>query len=254
MKENIESFLASDVLEKYILGTCSSEEEQMAMHFIESYPEVAQQYDTLQESIEQLAVLHAKQAPQDLKTRILEEVTSTKKYSTPWYKNFAAAAVVLLACTTVFFWYQQHSTSNENNLISSELRKLKMSIEKQNSQLSLMQEELAILNNPDTQKYVLNGNEKARKLQTVAYINPKERRSLINVLDLPDINEEKCFQMWANVEGEMVSLGVLEIANHKLLSVPYRANAISYNITIEPKGGNKKPTIENTVANISVAN
>ncbi len=131
---------------------------------------------------------------------------------------------------------------------------MKLTIEQSNAQMALLEDELDMLNNPNTRKYVLNGNEKARKLQTVAYINTKEKLSLINVLDLPDIPEEKCFQMWANVDGEMVSLGVLEIANNKLLSVPYKANAIGYNITIEPKGGNKKPTIENTVANVALAN
>jgi len=58
--------------------------------------------------------------------------------------------------------------------------------------------------------------------------------------------------MWAEVNGEMVNMGVInrEISTDKLLALPYADNAIGY-ITIEPKGGNLTPSVENIVANIN---
>ena len=58
--------------------------------------------------------------------------------------------------------------------------------------------------------------------------------------------------MWAEVNGEMVNLGIIKNINDKdkLLALPYAKNAISY-ITIEPKGGNNSPTVQNIVANIN---
>ena len=58
--------------------------------------------------------------------------------------------------------------------------------------------------------------------------------------------------MWAEVNGEMVNLGVIkhEFDDKKqLLALPYSDNAIGY-ITIEPQGGNVTPTVQNIVANI----
>jgi len=50
----------------------------------------------------------------------------------------------------------------------------------------------------------------------------------------------------------MINLGVIQEASdkEKLLALPYADEAIGY-ITIEPKGGNETPTVENIVANIS---
>lgn len=58
--------------------------------------------------------------------------------------------------------------------------------------------------------------------------------------------------MWAEVNGEMVNLGIIHEADNqeKLLALPYADKAISY-ITIEPRGGNNTPTVENIVANLA---
>ena len=56
--------------------------------------------------------------------------------------------------------------------------------------------------------------------------------------------------MWANLQDKMVSLGILDVNDRKLQSVPYIENALSLSITIEPKGGNDYGSLENTVAQI----
>ena len=98
----------------------------------------------------------------------------------------------------------------------------------------------------------MNGNKKAKDLKAVAYVNPVKKLSYINVSKLPNLPEDQCFQMWAEVNGEMVNLGILKEAGaqDKLMALPYSDNALGY-ITIEPQGGNQTPTVENIVANIS---
>ena len=98
----------------------------------------------------------------------------------------------------------------------------------------------------------MNGNEKARDLKAVAYVNPVKKLSYINVRNLPNLPEDQCYQMWAEVNGEMVNLGIIKQIEDKdrFLALPYGENAISY-ITIEPNGGNESPTVQNIVANIS---
>ena len=120
------------------------------------------------------------------------------------------------------------------------------------SQLEDVRNQFIVLNNPSTRKYMVNGNKKARELKAVAYINPVKKLSYINVRNLPNLPEDKCYQMWAEVNGQMVNLGVIkEIQDKdKLLALPYAEDAISY-ITIEPTGGNDTPTVQNIVANIN---
>jgi anti-sigma-K factor RskA len=119
-------------------------------------------------------------------------------------------------------------------------------------QLEDVRNQFIVLNNPQTKKYNVNGNRKAKELKAVAYINPVKKLSYINVSKLPNLPENQCFQMWAEVNGEMLNLGIIQEATNgqNLMALPYAENAVSY-ITIEPEGGNLNPTVDNIVANIS---
>ncbi len=119
-------------------------------------------------------------------------------------------------------------------------------------QLEDVRNQFIVLNNPQTKKYLVNGNKKAKDLKAVAYVNPVKKLSYINVRNLPNLPENQCYQMWAEVNGEMVNLGVINSLDNKdkLRPLPYAENAISY-ITIESQGGTDTPTVKNIVANIS---
>ncbi len=113
--------------------------------------------------------------------------------------------------------------------------------------------QLLKLNNPETEKYIIKGNERAKDLKTVAYINPKEKTSMIDVVSLPELPEEQCYQIWAELQGKMVNLGILDKADRKLRSIPYMEDALALSITIEPKGGNAiAASTKNSVAQISL--
>tara|TARA_R110000868_G_scaffold379114_6_gene644835 strand:- start:10 stop:186 length:177 start_codon:yes stop_codon:yes gene_type:complete len=55
--------------------------------------------------------------------------------------------------------------------------------------------------------------------------------------------------MWADVEGEMINMGVIGKQN-QLLAMDYIDNAESLNVTIEPAGGNDHPTVSNLITNV----
>ena len=108
-----------------------------------------------------------------------------------------------------------------------------------------------ILNNSATEKYVLRGNTKARKLETVAYVNMLEKKSYVHVVALPELPDDQVYQMWAGVDGHMVPLDILKITKENLVEIPYEERMASLNITIEPKGGSEEATVDNLVANIT---
>ena len=118
-------------------------------------------------------------------------------------------------------------------------------------QLEDLRNQYIVLNNPNTKKYSINGNKKAKELKAVAYVNPVKKLSYINVSHLPELPEDQCYQMWAEVNGELVNLGVIKQFGDKerLMALPYGEDAVGY-ITIEPQGGNQSPTVQNIVANI----
>ena len=133
-----------------------------------------------------------------------------------------------------------------------EIFDLRDDIAKNNQRLDEIMKQFKQLNNPETEKYIINGNNRAKNLKTVAYINPKEKTSMIDVVSLPQLPEEQCYQIWAEVEDKMVSLGILSETDRQLREIPYTEDALALSITIEPKGGNSIATLENAVAEISL--
>lgn len=251
MKEKIRIFLDTDLLEKYLLGTTTQEESMQVERYIAMYPEVRKTYDELQENLETFAKLYALKTPEGLKDRILSRIkaqnTGRRKFQR--YAIAASIAALLFAGSSYFFWNQNQNLQDENVIVNNKIKTLE---EDMKEQLEDVRNQFIVLNNPQTKKYTVNGNKKAKELKAVAYINPVKKLSFINVRSLPNLPDNQCYQMWAEVNGKMVNLGVIKNVDDKdrLRPLPYAENAIGY-ITIEPQGGNDTPTVQNIVANIS---
>nr|WP_299175547.1 anti-sigma factor [uncultured Allomuricauda sp.] len=251
MKEKVQQFLDSDILEKYLLGDTSKEESLKAERYIAMYPEVRETYDQLQDNLEAFAKMYARKTPEGLKEIILHSARKEKVVTKRFYRYAVAASIALMvfAGSSYFLWNQNKSLQQENTMVTNQMNNLQ---ENMQNQLEDMRNQFIVLNNPATRKYAVNGKREGKELKAIAYVNPVKKLSYINVSNVPDLPENKCFQMWAEVNGELVNLGVIKNFDEKdkLLALPYAENAIGY-ITIEPEGGNTSPTVKNIVANIS---
>lgn len=251
MKDKIRTFLDSDLLEKYLLGSTTLEETLQVERYIAMHPAVRETYNELQENLEAFARMHAIKAPERLKNKILHTIRAQNSGRRK-FQRFAIAAsftAMLFAGASYFFWDQNKSLMEENSIVNNKIMNLEADMKQR---LEDVRNQFIVLNNPQTKKYLVNGNTKARELKAVAYINPVKKLSYINVRNLPNLPENQCYQMWAEVNGKMLNLGIIDKAddiNH-LRALPYAENAVSY-ITIEPKGGNNTPTVQNIVANIN---
>ncbi len=257
---NINSFLESGLLEKYLIGDTTVSETEQVETYISNYPEVKNQYDILQDNLEIISKLNAIETPKDSLNNILETLDDkpvvtlhTKERSVSvWYGIAASAAAIMFATLATFFYLQNQQLLNENQVVVDEIFDLRNDIADTNGKFESVMKQFMRLNNPETEKYIIRGNKRAKNLKTVAYINPKEKTSMIEVVSLPQLPEEQCYQMWAQMQDNMVNLGILDVTERDLRSIPYTENALSFNITIEPKGGNETATVENSVANIKL--
>ncbi|MGB1309483.1 MAG: anti-sigma factor domain-containing protein, partial [Oceanihabitans sp.] len=225
------------------------------------YPEVKEAYNSLQKNLEIVAKNNAVEAPKQLLNNILNTLddkpvialANTNKRKS-WYSFSVAASIIafLFAGSTLLFYVNNKNLLQENEVIADEIFDLRSDIDKNNKLLSDIMQQFKQLNNPETHKYLIQGNDRAKDLTTVAYINPVEKTSMIDVVSLPDLPKDQCYQIWAEVQDKMVSLGILKETDNQLIPIPYTENALGLNITIEPSGGNKIATIEKTVAEITL--
>lgn len=251
MNEKVKQFLDSDILENYLVGDASREEKRKAANYIALYPEVREAYNTLQDHLETFSGRYAKKTPEGLKQIVLHNATKKKARSQKILRYTAAASVALMlfAGFSYFFWNQHKKLQQKNTLVTNQIKYLEENLK---DQLEDVRNQFIVLNNPATKKYTVRGKKEGKALKAIAYINPVKKLSYINVSNVPALPDNKCFQMWAEVNGELVNLGIIKPLKDKdkLLALPYADNAIGY-ITVEPEGGNTFPSVEHIVANIT---
>jgi anti-sigma-K factor RskA len=257
MEKQVHDFLESGLLDKYLIGATTVSETNKVEAYIAKYQDIKEEYEILQLQLELAARSNAINPPSHTLNTIVKAIDNQvvvqlhpQRKISFWYSIAASITALIFAGSSYMFYNQNQSLLNENNTIADEVFDLRSDIEKNNDKLDKVMRQLMKLNNPETQKYILRGNERAKDLKTVAYINPVEKSSLIDVVSLPELSEEQCYQMWAKLQDKMVNLGILDVNDRKLQSVPYIENALSLSITIEPKGGNKIASLENAVAEI----
>ncbi len=245
MESKLHSFLNSNLLNTYLVGETSLEESKEVEYFISNYPEVASAYEKLQDNLEIIAKAGAVEVPNTVLAKILESLDASNETKviqlvqtrkTPWYSIAASAAAVLFAATSFMLYQKNQNLSYETNVVVEELYDLRSDINNNNSKLDELSRELMKLNNPDAKKYVFNGNERAKNLKTVAYINSVEKTSMIDVVTLPQLPKEQHYEIWAQLQDRMVNLGILDESDRKLKQIPYMEDALALSIKISTKG------------------
>ena len=250
MSERVQLFLEGDLLERYLMGTTSPMESQEVEHYIQKYPEVKNTYIQLQENLEEYASSYAVPAPQGLKEDIVKELRTKPRPTRPFLAITACVAAAFFVVMTFMIFRQNQELLKDRQLTSTLIEQLNDDIVSNRNSLHSVEEQFMILNNTATEKYVLRGNQQARELETVAYVNFLEKKSYVNVVSLPELAEEQVYQMWAEVDGDLVPLDILKVSKDNLVEIPYEEQMASLNITIEPKGGSKETSTDNVVANI----
>ena len=97
---------------------------------------------------------------------------------------------------------------------------------------------------------MLQGNKLAPEAAVLSYVNHEEKSVLINIYNLPELSD-KDYQMWADVDGEMIDMGVID-TSQQTLAMNYIQDAESINITIEEKGGSDHPDVSNLIGSVSL--
>ena len=253
METKLHTFLNSNLLNKYLVGETSNEENKEVEYYINNFPEAAKAYEKLQYNLEIIAKAGAVDVPNNVLKNILsalDESNETKviqlvqNRKTPWYSIAASAAAILFAVTSFMLYQKNQNLLDENNVVVDEIFDLRSDIENNNAKLDELSRELNKLNDPDARKYVINGNDRAKDLKTVAYINPVEKTSMIDVITLPQLPEDQHYEIWAELQDRMVNLGILDESERKLRPIPYMEDALALSIKIGNKGdaNNKNDT------------
>ena len=261
---NIHDLINSGKLEQYVVGAIQDVVEvEKIEEMIKSYPQVASVYQQLQEDLNDFTLLDAVDPPERLKLQILSGLASNERvkknngtkdqYNVFKMVAIAASLLLIVSLGGLLFSNKENGQLREDLMT---LRKDNALIQEQiatyKEEKEIIGRELKLIADIGTQKYILN--DRKSNLKVVAYHNSDAKFAKIQVEQLPVYDQNSDYQLWADVDGEMISLAVLRSeASSFNVDSELLDKASSLNVTLEKAGGSEHATVENLVTNINLA-
>jgi len=254
------NIIEEGILERYILGTLTTDEETMLTELLLKDEALKEQLTELEAAFEQLGQENAIEPPARVKAQLLKalEDDGTADLSAPSSSSqvlqsgrlMVAASLAALFALGSFWLYVQWQRSLEDfNTLQVQTNALQERLSGLERQYESTSERYAMINDPGSIPLYLVGNQKSPETRVTAYINHERKTVIVNSLGLVPLEREKAYQMWADVDGEMINMGLVP-AGEEYIPLRYIEKAESLNLTVEPAGGSEHPTVQNLITNV----
>jgi anti-sigma-K factor RskA len=253
---NIKEFIeTSGMLEEYVLGHLPEKEAAGIECLAQTYPEIKQEIEVLNQSLGKYMAVYEKTPPAFLKEKIfsqmtfaddeeeflpeaIEEVERATKVIPLWSKMALAASVLLAAITA---W--QFNENSELKTSSVELSQRVEALEGSNLNSSSL---LAEFSNPANKIVKLAGTEGKPDAAVTVMWNQEDNSVELMVNNLPSPEAGKQYQLWIIGENGPEDMGMLDNDfKGRLLSMKsVNGKPSAFAITLEKEGGVPSPTLE----------
>ncbi len=233
------SFLASGLLEKYALGLASPEECDEVVRHLKSFPELNGRLTALQSGISDYA----------RKQGIPSPPKSLPKLPFPLIPAVSGLLLISSLVVAVIFYQQKRALEGKLEGLAAGLENCRQNSAKYQSQLESGNNLCAFLNDTASLPLLLLGKSGSR---IIVYWNEPRGIAKLKLASLPVPPENKQYQAWADIAGEMVPIGLLEYQFAGWQNIHCLENARSVNVTLEPQGGSDHPSLNFLYANANI--
>lgn len=255
---NKEDIISSGLLELYALGLTSPEDTRQVEEWLRQYPEIRQELDAIEVSLESYAQAHAIEPSPSLKDKIFSQITKDeagstniipstnnnpaeeKVYRIPTFFKLAAAAMFILLMGSVALNYSYYTKyRSANNKLQLAQEKIK-----QNQEANLaMKNELNIMGDKNALPIVLKGTPQAPDALAKIYWMKNTGDVYVDPTNLPAVPEGKQYQLWAIIDGKPIDGGMIttEKGIYHIQKMKSFGHADAFAITLEKSGGNPTP-------------
>ncbi|MFK8046438.1 MAG: anti-sigma factor [Crocinitomicaceae bacterium] len=264
---DIEQYINSGIIESYVLGAASNQEQQEIACLSAIYPEINDAVKTAQESLEKYISTMAVQPPEALKAEILNSIATVKqvenndesdlkisKKGEVKKMNFSAYGLVASVLIIAGLFYFLNTTTKKLNDSAQELSQsaeklnaleegLTTSSKQFRDSIQNLADKNKILLATETKLIALAGTEVSPNSKVRVFWN-RGQSEIIVIQDFLPAPNEKQYQLWAISEGKPIDLGVLDKNG---LTTEKRKIAIddvdAFAVTLEIEGGAESPDL-----------
>ncbi|WP_020534427.1 anti-sigma factor domain-containing protein [Lewinella cohaerens] len=243
-----EQFLNSGLLEQYVLGLTSSEEDQIVQQYLEVFPELNSEVNVLHQAMQQYAMQQSIAPPKSQPPPFLSDSSKPARDIIGNF-NWSRLVIVGLLGLSFFFFRTNQQQGKAIMQVEAEYAALKTYCQASQSKVHAQQLTLEKVHHPHTTSILLSGTTIAPGFFALAHWNPTLKEGWIDPTKLPTLPKGKQYQVWADVDGEMISVGLIPPQSQELISITYIAHAASINITAEELGGADHPNVSMLTVN-----
>ncbi len=256
---NKEEIISSGLLELYALGVASAEEVMVVESSINKYPELIEELNNIEETMEQYALGNSVIPSLNVKESIFNSINDFSEtkieikkaaparifHIPPFFKMMAAVVIALLIVNVILTW-------NYYNKFQSTQNKLDLAYEKINKQEKnnqAMASDMDVITNKYSQPVVLKGTPKSPESVAKIFWMKNSGDVFIDASNLPETPANKQYQLWAIVDGKPVDAGMIETKKGKYYIQKMKSfgQAQAFAITLEKTGGSPSPTMDEMV-------
>ncbi|HQU60061.1 MAG: anti-sigma factor [Phaeodactylibacter sp.] len=242
-----ERFLKKGLLEQYVLGLADEEEALEVERYARAYPEIQKEIDSLRVAMDEYAGQYIQLPPEELKARAAQSSPSLSLLPR-WTAVAGIALLIFLSYLALSLYNGKVVADQHYQMLSLEFEALKEDCARREA----VQQIYAFMADAGTQPVILNGSGPAPEAFAIVFWNKKQQLAYLNPAGLPAPPPGKTYQIWADVEGKMINMGLIDRRRSEFQSVRFIEGAESINITLEPEGGSKEPTVSLLCANGNV--
>lgn len=264
---DIQTYIKSGILDSYVLGLLSDKEVTEVELNLNKFPELKTELHQIEDALAIYAQAKAIPMPKGLADQILQSIEniettpSTLTDTTlPQERPQSSKSPLILGSLlglsllgSFFLFQQKHGVDQE--LITAQtqtkdskdrMHTLQLSCDEKDGTIQRLQEQLNILKDPAYQAVYLRGTDKAPNSEAIVYFNTTGGKTYLDIGSLPTIPSHKDYQLWTIVDGTPIDIGVVNLttAAGGLIEVPHILNPQAFAVTLETKGGNPAPNLE----------
>ena len=255
----VDNYIASGILELYVAGLLTNEENLEVHQNALQYPEIKNEIAAIEAAILELTqAIVPKYAKRkgfdDVKVRIGErkdtKVVQMPKDDTSNLSTYIGwAAAVLFGAGLAWFYVQNDQLKSNIEMVNQENEVLEQQIFEARGSLNETEELLTTLRDKDISVISLGGQEVSPESYAKAYWNKEQNKVLIDAQGLPEPPDGMVYQVWSLKLNPLTptSMGLLEdfeTDENKVFTFNNPNRSEGFAISLEPAGGSVSPTME----------
>lgn len=253
---NVEEYIESGILELYIAGILSEEENLEIHKYAEEHPDIKAEILAIEAALLALTANVSTITPYsfDVITPKIEnqeggKVVSIEKDRFNWAPYMGWAASILLAIGLFGVYFQNRDLKSQIEIVERQNEDLEQQIADSNNSLEETQGLLNTLRDQNITVIPLGGQEVSPTSYAKAYWNKQEEKVFIDAQGLPEPPDGFVYQVWSLKLSPLTptSMGLLEdftTDENKVFALNNPNDSEAFGITLEPAGGSEFPTLE----------